>query len=397
MRLLYLSPGNVPSKWAHTFQVMKMAEALAAEVEHLELVTARSLLPSRVNRVDLHRWYGVSERLRIVRLPVHARLRGECFTGDASPRFDVAAVWYARLRRPDLVYSRSLPAAERCAASGLATIVESHIPVAHPQFSVLRAAAAHPASRLLVTVTEALREQWLAAGLPADKIAVWPDAVDLERFEHAPSQAAARDALRLPREGALAVYCGHFYAEKGVPSLVDAARLLRKATVQLVGGWPEDIERMRERAQGCPTLHFTGFVDNALVPLHLAAADALVLPNSARFPQARTTSPLKLFEYMAARRPIVATRIAAFAGLLRHGENAWLVAPDSAQALAEGIERVLASPELGERLAAQAWRDVQQYTWKRRATGILELLVEAGTGLTRSGGPFQAFRSDVRS
>jgi glycosyltransferase involved in cell wall biosynthesis len=77
---------------------------------------------------------------------------------------------------------------------------------------------------------------------------------------------------------------------------------------------------------------------------------------------------------MAARRPIVATRIPAFEGVLRHGENAWLVAPDSPEALADGIERVLASPSLAERLAEQAWRDVAQYTWKRRAAEILESL-----------------------
>jgi glycosyltransferase involved in cell wall biosynthesis len=397
VKVLYLSPGNLPSKWAHTFQVVKMAEALAAQVERLELVTARSLLPSRINRIDLHGWYGVSPQLRIVRLPVHARLRGECFSHDASPRFDFVAAWYARLRRPDLVYSRSIPAAERCAASGLATIVESHIPVGHPQFAQLRAAADHTALRRLVTVSEVLREEWIAAGLPAAKISVWPDAVDLERFEHSPPLPAARDALRLPREGALAVYCGHFYDEKGVPTLVDAARLLRKATVQLVGGWPADIERMRERAQGCETLRCCGFVENARVPLHLAAADVLVLPNSARFPQARTTSPLKLFEYMAARRPIVATRIPALAGLLRHGENAWLVAPDSAEALAEGIESVLASPALAERLAEQAWRDVQNYTWKRRAADVLATLAAAGPGDARAGGAPRAPRSDVGS
>jgi glycosyltransferase involved in cell wall biosynthesis len=301
-------------------------------------------------------------------------MRGECFSHDASPRFDFAASWYARLRRPDLVYSRSVAAAKRCAASGLATIVESHIPVAHPQSELLREAAGLRALRLLVTVTEAIREEWIAAGVPSAKIGVWPDAVDLERFQDSLPPSVARSALHLPREGALAVYCGHFYDEKGVPSLVDAARLLSKATVQLVGGWPEDIERMRERARGCETLRFIGFVANALVPLHLAAADVLVLPNSARYPQARTTSPLKLFEYMAARRPIVATQIPAFAGLLRHGENAWLVAPDSPEALADGIERVLASPELGARLAEQAWRDVQEHTWRRRAAGILARL-----------------------
>jgi glycosyltransferase involved in cell wall biosynthesis len=371
VRVLHLSNGNVPSKWAHTFQVMKMAEALSAQVEEFELVTARSLLPSRVNRVDLHAWYGVSRSLRIVRLPVHGRAHGECFVHEQSPRFDAVAAWYARLRRPDLVVSRSAGAALRCAASGLPTVLESHLPASSPRMAELRAAAALPALRCLVTVSDALREDWIAEGVPAARIRVWPDAVDLERFRDPPEAGAARAALDLPREGPLAVYAGHFYDAKGVPCLVDAARHLPKLTLSLVGGWPEDIERLRERARGCETVRFEGFVANDRVPGYLAAADVLVLPNSGRSPQARTTSPLKLFEYMAARRPIVATRIPALAGLLRHGENAWLVGPDSPEGLAQGIQRVIDDPGLAARLAEQAWRDVQRYTWRRRAAEVL--------------------------
>jgi glycosyltransferase involved in cell wall biosynthesis len=382
VRVLYLSNGNIPSKWAHTFQVMKMADALSAQVARLELLTARSLLPSRVNDVDLHAWYGVSRSLRIVRLPVHGRARGECFAHDWSPRFDAAAAWYARLRRPDLVYSRSAGAALRCAANGLPTVLESHIPGSAPRIDELREAARLPALRCLVTVTDALREDWIAEGVPAGKIVVWPDAVDLERFRELPEPSAARASLGLPCEGPLALYAGHFYDAKGVPCLVDAARLLPKLTLALVGGWPEDIEKMRERGRGCETIRFEGFVANQRLPNYLAAADVLVLPNSARSPQARTTSPLKLFEYMAARRPIVATRIPALAGLLRHGENAWLVRPDSPESLAEGILRVSEDPGLGSRLANQAWRDVQHYTWKRRAT---ELLAAAGATARRGG------------
>jgi glycosyltransferase involved in cell wall biosynthesis len=248
----------------------------------------------------------------------------------------------------------------------------------HPGFGVLRGALAHRAMLAVVTVTPALRDAWVRAGVPAERIRVWPDAVDLERFADPPPAEAARAAIGLPRGAPLAVYCGHLYEEKGAPVLIAAAHLSSKVAVHVVGGWPEDVARLRESARGCASVRFAGFVANSQVPLHLAAADVLVLPNSGRFPQARTTSPLKLFEYMAARRPIVASRIPAFEGLLRHGANAWLVAPDSPEALAEGIEHVLAEPSLGEQLAEQAWRDVQQYTWKRRAAEILASLEGAG-------------------
>ena len=350
MRVLYLSTGNLPSRWAHTIQVAKMAEAIAAQGDDCELVTVRGLLPGPLERVDLHAWYGVGPALRITRLPVRLRFREASLRGHSQARYEAVASGYARWRRPELVYSRSLGAGLRCVRAGLPTLLESHLLADAKEIAQLREMAALPALRGLVTVTGALREDWIAAGLPAEKIRVWPDAVALERFADPPSLAAARAQLGL-RAGPLVVYCGHFYPDKGVETLVAAARRLDKARVLLVGGWPEDAERVGTLARGVANLALAGYVENARVPAYLWAADLLVLPNSARHPQARTTSPLKLFEYMAARRPIVATRIPALAGLLEHGRNAWLVAPDAPEALAEGIERVLADPGLAARLA----------------------------------------------
>jgi glycosyltransferase involved in cell wall biosynthesis len=368
--VLYLSNGNLPSRWAHSVQTAKMAEAVAAQGDDCELVTARGLLPGPLERVDLCAWYGVGPPLRITRLPVRLRFPEPIVAAVRQPRYDAIAAWYARWTRPDLVYSRSVGAALRCVRAGLPTLLESHLPADAQQIGAVREIAALPALRGLVTVTEALREDWIAAGLPATKIRVWPDAVALERFAQPLSATDARARLGL-RGGPLAVYCGHFYPEKGVDTLVAAAARLEKANVLLVGGWADDAERVRGLAAGAANVALAGYVPNADVPAWLWAADVLVLPNSARHPQARTTSPLKLFEYMAAGRPIVATRIPALAGLLEHGRNAWLVAPDAPEALAEGIARVLADPALGARLAEQAARDVARYTWKRRAAELL--------------------------
>src|SRR5262249_22164092 len=155
-----------------------------------------------------------------------------------------------------------------------------------------------PGLRGFVTVNETLRREWSAAGIPEEKIHVWPDAVDLERFREQPP-ATARARLGIGCRGPLVVYCGHFYPEQGVDPLVEAAPRVAKATLLLVGGWPDDLARLGPRARRCENLRLAGFVPNAQVPSYLAAADLLVLPNSGRFASARITSPLKLFEYMA--------------------------------------------------------------------------------------------------
>ena len=122
----------------------------------------------------------------------------------------------------------------------------------------------------------------------------------------------ARSALHLPREGALAVYCGHFYDEKGVPSLVDAAQLLPKATVQLVGGWPEDIERMRERTIrqcGLDHVHLAREADDARLrisadEIEIGAHDGCKLRRGAGDCDARAIQEAPLRPFHCVRRNV---------------------------------------------------------------------------------------------
>jgi glycosyltransferase involved in cell wall biosynthesis len=92
----------------------------------------------------------------------------------------------------------------------------------------------------------------------------------------------------------------------------------------------------------------------------------LVLPNPASAISTRFTSPLKLFEYMAAGRPIVASDLPAITEVLRHEKNALLVAPGDPAALAAAVRRLLNDRALADRLAQAALVDAGEYSWDRR-------------------------------
>jgi glycosyltransferase involved in cell wall biosynthesis len=108
-------------------------------------------------------------------------------------------------------------------------------------------------------------------------------------------------------------------------------------------------------------------VPPAQVPELLRRATLLALPNPPSAISTHFTSPLKMFEYMAAGRAIVASDLPAIREVLQHEMNAVLVRPGDPQALSAGIQRLAADPDLAERLARQAFEDVARYAWERRA------------------------------
>ena len=121
-------------------------------------------------------------------------------------------------------------------------------------------------------------------------------------------------------------------------------------------------------------LRFVDRVPNRDVPLWLNALDVAVMP----FPETEhykySMSPLKLFEYMAAGVPIVASDLPSIREILQHDRNAWLVPPENPESLGQAILAMLRNPARAARIAKTAKEEVRQYTWRKRAQGILEQL-----------------------
>jgi glycosyltransferase involved in cell wall biosynthesis len=160
-----------------------------------------------------------------------------------------------------------------------------------------------------------------------------------------------------------------------VDVLLEALARLPGVRGLIVGGHEKepDLARMKMVAEQlgiAGRVTFTGWVPPASIPALLAGADVLVLPNPASAISTRFTSPLKLFEYMAARRPIVASDLPAIREVLRHDRTALLVKPGDPDALAAGVQRLLDDPALGEALADSAFADVAEYAWNRRAARL---------------------------
>ena len=137
------------------------------------------------------------------------------------------------------------------------------------------------------------------------------------------------------------LYAGHLYPWKGVEVLLEAVLRLPEVHTVIVGGHPKEGDRLRllhlATSLGISDrVDFIGMISVSEVQKKLADADVLVLPTTSTVSADRYTSPLKLFEYLAAGKPIVASDLQSTREVLEHESNAILVTPSDADALADG-------------------------------------------------------------
>lgn len=207
------------------------------------------------------------------------------------------------------------------------------------------------------------------------KIIVEPNAVDISAFSGRKARGKVREELGLPRDKKLAMYTGHLYGWKGVETLAEAARLLPSdIAVVFVGGTEKDITRFKEQYGSAENIIIAGYRPHDEMPLWQTAADVLVVPNTAKEAiSSHYTSPMKLFEYMASARPIVASNLPSLRQMLSE-KNAVLVKPDDPNALAEGIKKALDPASGAVNLSVQALQDIKRHSWTARAGRIREFV-----------------------
>ncbi|HOG28171.1 MAG TPA: glycosyltransferase family 4 protein [Vicinamibacterales bacterium] len=228
-----------------------------------------------------------------------------------------------------------------------------------------------------VTITAALARELEDRFGARTRLAVIPDGARLAPIDGTGLRA------RADGEAPVVAYAGHLYPWKGADVLVEAVARLPEVRAVVVGGMPgePDLPRVCALADRIAPgrVRFTGLVEPPRVPALLRDADVLVVPNTPGRASASYTSPLKLFEYMASGRPIVASDLPALGEVLRRDENAVLVEAGNAEALAAALARVLGDAPLAARLAAQAREDASGWTWDARARR-LEALLDAVAG-----------------
>jgi glycosyltransferase involved in cell wall biosynthesis len=207
-------------------------------------------------------------------------------------------------------------------------------------------------SEVVVTICQDLQDHVVAMG--AGERSVLIENVMGGDVEEPPSISAAdvRRTWGIAAHAPIVLYTGTFEPYQGLDLLLDAAGLLAGShddvRFLVVGGRPEQVAAARDRARraGARAV-FTGYQPAREIPAFVEAADILASPRIAG-----TNTPLKIYSYLRAGKPIVATDLLTHTQVL-DGETSLLVAP-TADAFAAALSRLIAEPQLRDRLGRAA-------------------------------------------
>ena len=375
-KVYYVANARMPSSRAYGIQLAKMCEAFLKNGASLELVVPRG----RGAASSIEEFYGLHNRIPVRRLPGFVWWpRTRLGFNLNSFIFSLAATVYLiaqSLRdRRSILYTIDLD------QFSFLPLLASRMPCFSELHSAKRDNAIYRiffrSVRGLIVINERIKHDLMSRfGVPPEKILVAPNGIDIEMFKKSLSREEARRALGIPESAHAVVHTGRFYDWKGLRIIVGAARRLGgRASFYLVGGTKEEFSSVTGEREIPENVICSGYRSYPEMPRWLAAADVLLALGTKENDYSYTqTSPMKLFEYLASGRQIVASRTPANAEIVSDAE-AWFYEPDSAEGLAAAVGTVFESNT--EKVAirtARPLRKAEFYSWSNRAASVMRFI-----------------------
>ncbi len=214
----------------------------------------------------------------------------------------------------------------------------------------------------VVTLSDGMRDEIVARGIPGDRVFVVPNGVDVSSFTPQAPDSALSAQLGIPAGVPVLGYIGSLVQYEGIPDLVRAAALLRDQGVDfrlLIVGSGADAGRISSAIQEADLgglVMMPGRVPHAEVRRYHSLIDLFVVPRTADR-VCQLVTPLKPYEAMAMGRCVVASDVAAIRQVVREGETGRLATPENPADLARVLRELIEAPEVRVKLGqtAQEW------------------------------------------
>jgi len=367
LKLIYISNTRIPSEKANTYQSMVMCEAFSKHYHHVEFWYPQMRnTPSMEKINNPFLFYNVNEVFSLKKIPcIDSTFLFKYFNTIwfLLRTFSFGISYLAKLKNIDpftSIFTRDshgllfLNLAKKLGIIKQKVYFEAHI------YSKTITKNSKYIDGIIV-INNYLKTLYEKDGVT--NILVAHDGVNVSEYAH----------IMKYQKNTIAniVYTGNLFEWKGVYTLVDSLKYLNNVKCTIIGGSDDTLPQFKKyiEEKKIKNIELTGFVKKSETIKYIENADVLILPNSAKDKMSYYTSPLKLFEYMASKRPIVASSLPSIKEILKDGINATLYEPDNPKDLAKKIRFVLEND--CSHMINQAYNDVQKYTWVQRVKNIV--------------------------
>jgi glycosyltransferase involved in cell wall biosynthesis len=378
MKLTYVAYSPLDLQSANSIQTFHTCRALAARLgDDLTVIVPR--FGGREMRPPFN-------CVRIPRVPVNKLsrvLKSALWSYLERTVYAWLAALYLRTHHADIIYARDVICAFWLVQFGDPVIYEVHdLESRHPSkmkgewlVGGLRRIDERTlrGARSVVSLTQTFKDEIVRSGRqPVDRVFVVPDAYD-EAVYYPRSREEARAALKLPAEALVIGYAGMTFAYRRLDLLLEALKRWEepRAFALIIGGRPFELRDLKQRARELDldgNVFWRGREPAELTARDLSAADILVIPDTVTD---ATASPLKMFEYMALGRAIVAVDRPALREVLSPGAAEFFRPGDAADFM-RALRVVADSEEYRQSLARRAQECAGGYSYARRAERILD-------------------------
>jgi len=373
MKILYMSKSIIPSRTANSIHVIKMCQALADNGHEVVLLAPDVKDQYERDVDDIYEYYGVRKNFEIKKL-WHPDIKVGAFL------YTLAIFFYLCINKSfNLVYGRFLHGCYVATLLQNKVIFESHAPIfnnKNHRLTVFKKLIKNKYFKKMVVISQALKNMYLENGYLNDsKIQVAHDGADeVTNFNSKIKLLGVKDNLKVG-------YVGHLYKGKGMEVIASMANKLDEdVEIHIIGGLEKDITHWKNKIIG-RNIHFYGFIPHKKVSNYINALDVCLLPNQKivfahgsdsskdNINISTFTSPLKLFEYMSHKKPIIASDLPVIREVLNE-RNSILVKYDDIKLWISSIQK-LKNLKKRESIANQALSDFYSYTWKNRALLVI--------------------------
>ncbi len=368
-KLVYPSTAIVPSTQANSVQIMKMCNALCRFGFDVTLLAGT--MP-RYKNVNVFEYYGIENTFSIVR-----KMTG-CHRGSSfflSLRHYPALKRLAKSAEDILFYGRDVLSLYILSRAGRQVIYETHdIVKKGPRSWTEKQLMKSQNLCKIVFISNELKSGYLKKYntlLANKKMIIAPDASD--------EQPNFSETVNLKGKADFnACYIGSFHRGRGIELILDIAERMPDVGFHLFGGTNNQICQLKQKSS--LNVYFYGYIKPAQTYKARNAADVFLMPYQKEVmvsqnasETSRWMSPVKLFEYMSSKKPVISSNHKVLQEVLEHNRNCLLCESDDAEQWVQAITRVKRDEQLYNSISEMAYRDfIENYTWNKRIERILD-------------------------